>query len=54
MTVYYNDRALLHTFNRHHIEKHHIEEAISSGIEKMVYQKVIEEHKAEDTEIYFI
>ena len=40
MTVYYNDRALLHTFKRHHIERHHIEEALSSGIEKMVYDKI--------------
>ena len=40
MTVYYNDIALLHTFNRHHIERHHIEEALSSGIEKMVYDEI--------------
>ena len=40
MTVYYNDIALSHIFKRHHIEKHQIEEAISSGIEKMVYDKI--------------
>ena len=40
MTVYYNDIALLHTYNRHHIEKHQIESALNSGIEKMVYDEI--------------
>ena len=40
MKVYYDEYALLHTYKRHHIEKHQIEEALSSGIEKMVYDKI--------------
>ena len=40
MKVYYDEYALIHTYKRHHIEKHQIEEAISSGIEKMVYDEI--------------
>ena len=40
MKVYYDEYALIHTYKRHHIEKHHIEEALSSGIEKMVYDEI--------------
>ena len=40
MKVYYDEYALIHTFKRHHIEKHQIEEALSSGIEKMVYDEI--------------
>ena len=40
MKVYYDEYALIHTYKRHHIEKHQIEEALSSGIEKMVYDKI--------------
>ena len=40
MKVYYDEFALIHTYKRHHIEKHQIEEALSSGIEKMVYDEI--------------
>ena len=40
MKVYYDEYALIHTYKRHHIEKHQIEEALSSGIEKMVYDEI--------------
>ena len=40
MKVYYDEYALIHTYKRHHIEKHQIEEALSSGIEKMVDDKI--------------
>ena len=40
MKVYYDEYALIHTYKRHHIEKHQIESALSSGIEKMVYDKI--------------
>ena len=40
MKVYYDEFALIHTYKRHHIEKHQIEEALSSGIDTMVYDEI--------------
>ena len=40
MKVYYDEYALLHTYKRHHIEKHQIESALSSGIDTMVYDEI--------------
>ena len=40
MKVYYDEYALLHTYKRHHIENPHIESALSSGIDTMVYDEI--------------
>ena len=40
MKVYYDEFALIHTYKRHHIEKHQIESALSSGIDTIVYDEI--------------
>ena len=40
MEIKYNNRALLHTYQRHGITKDQIESSLASGIEKRVRDKV--------------
>ena len=40
MEIKYNNRALLHTYQRHGITKDQIEKSLASGIEKRIRDKV--------------
>lgn len=40
MEIKYNNRALLHTYQRHRVTKDQIEESLASGIEKRIRDKV--------------
>ena len=40
MKIKYNDRALLHTYQKHKITKDQIENSLASGIEKRIRDKV--------------
>ena len=40
MEIKYNNRALLHTYQRHGVTKDQIEKSLASGIEKRIRDKV--------------
>ena len=40
MKIKYNDRALLHTYQKHGVTKEQIENSLASGIEKRIRDKV--------------
>ena len=40
MKIKYNNRALLHTYQRHGVTKNQIEESLALGIEKRIRDKV--------------